>query len=93
MIKIKDILRKIVINIKITKFVKRYRHYVFDDGKYHISKYHNQYVRYGNNIKNVAIDLVVNLSNSTDGIVQFMNDISNKGIILSKGTLINWGNE
>lgn len=36
------------------------------------------------------MDLMINLPNSTDGIVQFINDISNKGITLSKGTLINW---
>ena len=38
------------------------------------------------------MDLMVNLPNSTDGIVTFINDITNKGIILSKGTLINWEN-
>ena len=38
------------------------------------------------------MDLMINLPNSTDGIVQFINDISNKGITLSKGTLINWEN-
>ena len=64
-----------------------------DDGKYHIPKCHNQYIQYGNNIKSIAMDLMVNLPNSTDGIVQFINDISNKGITLSKGTLINWENE
>jgi len=64
-----------------------------DDGKYHIPKYHNQYVQYGNSIKSIAMDLMVNLPNSTDGIVEFINDISNKGITLSKGTLINWEND
>ena len=34
-----------------------------------------------------------NLYNSTDGIVRFISDITNKGITLSKGTLINWNNE
>ena len=34
-----------------------------------------------------------NLPNSTDGIVKFISDITNKGITLSKGTLINWNNE
>ena len=33
---------------------------------------------------------MINLPNSTDGIVQFISNISNKGITLSKGMLINW---
>ena len=61
-----------------------------EDGKYHIPKIHNQYVQYGNNIKSTAMDLMINLPNSTDGIVQFIKDITNNGITLSKGTLINW---
>lgn len=36
------------------------------------------------------MDLMINLPNSTDGITQFVNDITNGGITLSKGTLINW---
>lgn len=83
-------IEKIVIDIKITKTINRYRYYMHDDGKYHIPKCHNQYVQYDNNIKSIAIDLMVNLPNSTDGIVKLINDISNKGITLSKWTLINW---
>ncbi len=89
----KRYIEKVVIDVKITKTIKRYRYYMCNDGKYHIPKYHNQYVQYGNNIKSIAMDLMVNLPNSTDGIVQFINDISNKGITLSKGTLINWESE
>lgn len=77
----------------LTKTIKRYRYYMCQYGKYNISQYHNQYVQYGNNIKSIAIDLMINLPNSTDGIVQFINDISNSGITLSKGTFINWENE
>lgn len=91
--KSKRYIEKIVIDIKITKSIKKYRYYMCDDGKYHIPKCHNQYIQYGNNIKSIAMDLMVNLPNSTDGIVQFINDLSNKGITLSKGTLINWENE
>ena len=36
------------------------------------------------------MDLMINLPNSTDGITTFINDITNGGITLSKGTLINW---
>ena len=88
----KRYIEKVIIDIKITKTIKRYRYYIHEDGKYHIPKCHNQYVQYGNNIKSIAMDLMINLPNSTDGIVQFINDISNKGITLSKGTLINWEN-
>lgn len=86
----KRYIEKVVIDIKVTKVVKRYRYYMCEDGKYHIPKIHNQYVQYGNNIKSIALDLMINLPNSTDGIVEFISDISNKGITLSKGTLINW---
>lgn len=88
----KRYIEKVVIDIKITKHIKRYRYYIHKDGKYHIPKCHNQYVQYGNNIKSISMDLMVNLPNSTDGIVSFVNDISNGGITLSKGTLINWEN-
>ena len=89
----KRYIEKVVIDIKITKTIKRYRYYLCDDGKYHIPKCHNQYVQYGNNIKSIAMDLMINLPNSTDGIVEFIKDISNKGMTLSKGTLINWEND
>ena len=89
----KRYIEKAVIDIKITKHIKRYRYYVHEDGKYYIPKCHNQYVKYGNNIKAISMDLVINLPNSTDGIVQFIKDITNKGITLSKGTLINWEND
>ena len=86
----KRYIEKVVIDLVITKHVVRYRYYPDETGKYNIPKCHNQYVQYGNNIKSIAMDLMINLPNSTDGIVQFINDISNKGITLSKGTLINW---
>ena len=89
----KRYIEKVVIDIKITKHIKRYRYYPYEDGKYYIPKCHNQYVQYGNNVKAISIDLMNNLYNSTDGIVRFISDITNKGITLSKGTLINWNNE
>ena len=89
----KRYIEKVVIDIKITKHIKRYRYYPYDNGKYYIPKCHNQYVQYGNNVKAISIDLMNNLYNSTDGIVRFISDITNKGITLSKGTLINWNNE
>ena len=89
----KRYIEKVVIDIKITKHIKRYRYYPYEDGKYYIPQCHNQYVQYGNNVKTISINLMNNLYNSTDGIVRFISDITNKGITLSKGTLINWNNE
>ena len=89
----KRYVEKVVIDIKITKHIKRYRYYPGVNGKYNIPKCHNQYVQYGNNIKAITIDLMNNLPNSTDAVVTFISDITNKGITLSKGTLINWNNE
>lgn len=89
----KRFIEKVVIDIKITKHIKRYRYYPCEDGKYHIPKCHNQNVQYGNNIKAITMDLMNNLPNSTDGVVTFIKDITNKGITLSKGTLVNWSNE
>ncbi|MEG3036435.1 MAG: transposase [Bacilli bacterium] len=89
----KKYIEKVVIDIKITKHIKRYRYYPYQDGKYYIPKNHNQYVQYGNNVKAISIDLMNNLYNSTDGIVRFISDITNNGITLSNGTLINWNNE
>ena len=73
--------------------VKRYRYYPDKQGRYNIPKIHNQYVQYGSNVKTIVTDLMNNLYNSTDGIIRFIEDISNGGITLSKGTLINWNNQ
>ena len=89
----KRYIEKVVIDIKISKIIKRYRYYPYENGKYNIPKCHNQYVQYGNNIKAITSDLMNNLPNSTDGVVTFISDITNKGITLSKGTLVNWNND
>ena len=89
----KRYIEKVVIDIKIKKIIKKYRYYPYEDGKYNIPKCHNQYVQYGNNIKAITSDLMNNLPNSTDSIVTFISDITNKGITLSKGTLVNWNKE
>ncbi len=73
--------------------LKRYRYYPDKYGKYNIPIYHNQKVQYGNFIKAISIDLMNNLYNSTDGVTRFISDITNDGITISKGTLINWNNE
>ena len=89
----KRYIEKVVIDIQITKLVKRYRYYPHEDGKYHIPKIHNQNVQYGPIVKAMSIDLMNNLYNSTDGVTRFIDDITNGGITLSKGTLINWNND
>ena len=89
----KRYIEKVVIDVKIVKTIKRYRYYPHEDGKYYIPKCHNQYVQYGSNIKAITSDLMSNLPNSTDAVVTFISDITNKGITLSKGTLINWNQE
>ncbi len=88
----KRFIEKVVIDIEVIKVAKRYRYYPYPDGTYHIPTEHNQYVQYGNTLKSICIDLMSNLYNSTDGVVRFIDDITNGGITLSKGTLINWNN-
>ena len=85
----KRYIEKVVIDIKITKIVKRYRYYPYEDGKYNIPKIHNQNIQYGPIVKAISTDLMNNLYNSTDGVTRFIEDITNSGITLSKGTLIN----
>ncbi len=91
--KTKRYIEKVVIDIEVTKLVKRYRYYPDEKGKYNIPKIHNQKVKYGATVKAIAVDLMNNLYNSTDGVSRFINDITNEGITLSKGTLINWNDE
>lgn len=84
LVKNKRYIEKVVIDVKIVKKIKRYRYYPCEDGKYYIPKYHNQYVQYGNNIKAIVSNLMNNLPNSTDVVITFISDITNKGITLSK---------
>lgn len=69
----KRYIEKVVIDIKITKSIKRYRYY---------PKIHNQNVQYGSVVKAITVDLMNNLYNSTDGVVRFIEDITNRGITL-----------
>lgn len=89
----KRYIEKVVIDIKITKSLKRYRYYPDKNGKYNIPKEHNQNVQYGSFVKAISADLMNDLYNSTDGVIRFIEDLTNKGITLSKGTLINWNND
>ena len=89
----KPYVERVVIDLVIKKIFKIYRYYPDENGKHNIPNCHNQSVQYGTNIKAIATDLLNNLYNSTDGVARFISDITNKGITLSKGTLINWNNE
>lgn len=89
----KRYIEKTVIDIKITNVIKRFRYYPDANGKYNIPKCHNQYVQYGSNVKALSVDLMNHLYNSTDGVVRFIEDITNGGITLSKGTLVKWSSE
>ena len=76
----KRYIEKVVIDIVITKSVKRYRYYPDKNGKYIIPKEHNQNVQYGSTIKSICVDLMNNLYNSTDGVTRFVEDITNGGM-------------
>ncbi len=89
----KRFIEKVIIDIKITKHIKRFRYYPNEKGKYNIPICHNQYVQYGNNVKAICVDLMNHLYNSTDGVTRFIEDITNGGITLSKGTLILWNED
>lgn len=89
----KRYIEKIVIDLKITKTVTRYRYYPNELGKYDIPKCHNQKIQYGNVTKAICIDLMNNLYNSTDGTARFIEDITNGGMTISKGTLCLWTND
>lgn len=89
----KRYIEKVVIDLVITKHVIRYRYYPDESGKYNIPKHHNQNVQYGNNVKAISVDLMTNLYNSTDGVTRFIEDITNGGMTISKGTLVLWTQE
>lgn len=88
----KRFISKNVIDFQILKTLTEYRYYPDEHGKYNIPVYHNQKVQYGSNIKAFCTTLLNDLYNSTDGVTRFVDSISNGGITLSKGTLINWNN-
>ena len=62
--KYKRYIEKVVIDIKVTKHIKRYRYYPDASGKYNIPKYHNQYVQYGNSTKAICVDLMNNINHT-----------------------------
>lgn len=89
----KRYIEKVVIDLVVTKKATRYRYYPDKFGKYNIPKYHNQNVQYGSTVKAMCIDLMNNLYNSTDGTSRFIEDITNGGMTISKGTLVLWSQD
>lgn len=81
------------LDVKIVKQVTEYRYYPDKNGKYHIPEYHNRAIVYGPTLKSVCSTLNNAIYNSTDGIVSFISSITNKGITLSKSTILRWNRE
>ena len=81
------------IDLQITKVITTYRYYPDENGKYNIPKCHNQNVVYGPVVKAICTDLMNHLPNSTDSVTNFIEDITNCGMTISKGTLILWNEE
>ncbi len=81
-----------VLDIKIVKQLTEYHYYPNEDGTYDIPKHHNRAIQYGNNLKTICVCMNNNIYNSTDGIIRFISDITNKGINLAKSTILSWNN-
>lgn len=78
------------IDIEIITIINEYWYYPDEKGKYNIPPEHKPKIQYGNNIKALALDMMYEVYNSTDGVINFISSITNDCIKLSKGTLINW---
>lgn len=88
----KVIFRK-VIDIDVKTKITIYKYYPDCDGKYNIKKEHNTPIQYGEKIKAMAIDLMIESNNSTDAVVKFIGSITNGVVKISKGTLVDWQNK
>lgn len=82
-----------VLDIKIVKQVIEYRYYPNEAGTFDIPEFHNRPIQWGPNLKTICAVLNNDVYNSTDGIVRFISNITNKGIELSKSTIIRWNND
>ena len=80
-----------VIDVEVKTLIKEYHYYPDDDGNYNLPS-NIQQISYGENIKAISTMLMNEFPNSTDGVKNIMNSLTNNGISLSKGTLINWNN-
>lgn len=82
-----------VLDIKIVKQVIEYRYYPDEDGTFNIPEIHNRPIQWGPNLKTICAVLNNDVYNSTDGIVRFISNITNKGIELAKSTIIRWNKD
>lgn len=82
-----------VLDIKIVKQVVEYRYYPNEDGTYDIPECHNRAMQWGPNLKTFCTVLNNDVYNSTDGIVRFISNITNKGVELAKSTIVRWNHE
>jgi len=81
-----------VIDIEIITIIKEYRYYPDEQGNYNLPN-NVQDISYGENIKAISTMLMNEFPNSTDGVKNILGSLTNDGIDLSKGTLINWNND
>ena len=81
------------LDVKIVKQVTEYRYYPDKNGKYHVPKHHKHAIVYGPTLKSLCSTLNNAIYNSTDGIVSFISSITNKGITLSKSSILRWNKE
>lgn len=79
-----------IMDIECVVKIKNLKYYPDENGNYNIPKEYRNNLQYGENIKALAIDLITNTKCSIDSVKEFINSITNQGISLSKGTLINW---
>lgn len=82
-----------VLDIKIVKQITEYRYYPNENGSYNIPEYHNRPIQYGDNLKGICACLNNQIYNSTDAIVEFISNITNGGVSISKSTIIRWNDE
>lgn len=88
----KPYITRYIQDVEITCFVKEYRYYPNDLGKYNIPKEQSNIVTYGNELKAIAMLLVHRVPASMDQSVDFLKAITKDAFDLTKSTLVNWSN-
>jgi len=82
-----------IIDIEVKTVITEYRYYPDEEGNYDIPDNTIQNIKYGNDIKALAVSLMCQFPNSTDSAKEIISSLTNGGINLSKGSLINWQND
>lgn len=86
----KPYISRFIQDIEIITTVKELRYYPDKNGNYNIPKEQSNIVTYGKGLKSIAMLLVHKLPASMDGVRDFLNDISNNTLSLTKATLVDW---